>query len=285
MMKRGRGRPRKLSHSSSPPCESAEFFKVFLPHLCSHQLLIPPDFIKDFGRTINEKVILKDIGGKQWQVDVHRTPNGVFLKNGWQSFVDYYCLKVGDFLVFRYDRSYTFIVKIFGRNGCKKGPFAAKNIATHVKAEEKADEDIEGKQTSSKRARLHEDDHLLSGNQRATRSREKMKDLKNADRVPVPPYFISNPCQSNQYKLQIPNEVIESHNLNLEGEMTLRTVGGKEWPVNVYSGKDGRKYIGSGWWSFQKDNKMGAKDSCIFTFPTERLSRTINVKILLVKVW
>ena len=48
----------------------------------------------------------------------------MYFKNGWQAFVDYHCLKYGDFLVFRYDGGFTFDVKIFGKNGCKKAVVA-----------------------------------------------------------------------------------------------------------------------------------------------------------------
>ncbi|KAI3445200.1 hypothetical protein Pfo_001865 [Paulownia fortunei] len=257
MAKRGRGRPKNTVSG-----DSAEFFKVFLPHLSSQQLRIPPDFIKDFKRTIKERVILKDISGKMWYVDVEETPKGVFLKNGWQSFVSYHCLKVGDFLVFRYDRSYSFVVKIFGTNGCKKETFAATNIATHVKIEEKTEEEIEAKQTSCKRARQHKEDHLLRGNERT-----------EMQTVYFPNVHISF------HLARIPNEVIKIHKLRLKLGMVLRNANGEEWPVRVYTLKDGRTYIGKGWLAFQKDNNMSFKDSCKFTFETERLSRTIYVQI------
>ncbi|KAL2234361.1 UNVERIFIED_CONTAM: hypothetical protein Sindi_1168300 [Sesamum indicum] len=127
---RRRGRPNSKETFSS---NGAEFFKVFLPNVTSHHLMIPPDFVKKCHRIIKERVTLKDTNGKKWHVDVEKTPKGsVFLKNGWQSFVAHHCLTPGDFLLFHYDGHYSFIVKIFGTNGCKKEP---PPTTTHVKIE------------------------------------------------------------------------------------------------------------------------------------------------------
>lgn len=110
--------------------------------------MVPPDFVKGFKKTMKEKVLLKNIDGKEWSVDVKETSDGVFFQGEWQTFVDYHGLKVGDFLVFRYDGCYSFIVKIFGCNGCKKGDFESKNRATPLKTEEKTSEEMKPKQVS-----------------------------------------------------------------------------------------------------------------------------------------
>ncbi|KAL3825443.1 hypothetical protein ACJIZ3_021472 [Penstemon smallii] len=120
-----------------------EFFKVFLPQtFASKKILIPPDFIKHFNRRIQEKIILKDVEGKVWQVGVERSLYEVFIKDGWHNFVCNHYLEVGDFIVFKYVRSYTFLVKLFGPNGCKKNAFVSKNIAsTQVKIEQGTEEE------------------------------------------------------------------------------------------------------------------------------------------------
>lgn len=105
-----------------------------------------------------------------WYIDVKETPDGVYLKNGWQNFVSYHSLQIGDFLVFQYDRCYSFVVKVFGTNGCKKEALV-ENIATDVKIEEATEEEMEAQQTSPKRARPHTEDHLLRGNERTRHSK------------------------------------------------------------------------------------------------------------------
>lgn len=122
--------------------------------------MISPDFVKDFKRTISEKVVLKDVYGKEWHVYVKETPDGVFfLENGWKSYVDYHSLKMGEFLVFRYDGAYSFMVKIFSTNGCKK----KKDLdSTRVKIEDKNEDEMAEEPTCRKRPR--EDPSLIAYN-------------------------------------------------------------------------------------------------------------------------
>ncbi|GFP93951.1 putative B3 domain-containing protein at5g66980 [Phtheirospermum japonicum] len=167
MVKRGRGRPpAKTTKKSNINGESApEFFKVFLPRLASHQLLIPPDFIRYFKRTIKERVVLKDAGGKKWYIDVEQTPKGFYFKKGWQSFVEYHRLTLGEFLVFKYDKCYSFVVKIYGTNACKK-EITTPDLVTHVKIEPETERVVE--------------DPLLMSNDKAECSGEKCDELKEA---------------------------------------------------------------------------------------------------------
>lgn len=90
---------------------------------------------------------------------MERTGDGVFLKKGWQSFVSYHNLMVGEFLVFKHDGKNSFIVKLYGINGCKKELFVAKQ----VKFEEDAEEETEAKRTLCNHAYPHQEDHLLGG--------------------------------------------------------------------------------------------------------------------------
>lgn len=76
-------------------------------------------------------------------MDVERTRDGVFLKKGWQGFVSHHNLIVGEFIVFKYDGSYSFIVKIYGINGCKRELFAAKRV--------KVEQEIEAEQSLGNR--------------------------------------------------------------------------------------------------------------------------------------
>lgn len=84
-----------------------------------------------------ERIILKDEGGKSWHVSVEERRDGVYVgSTGWQSFVNDKCLGVGDFLVFCYNGLYSYSVKTFGTDGCKKGSLdGTKNDTIRVKIE------------------------------------------------------------------------------------------------------------------------------------------------------
>ncbi|XP_057763599.1 B3 domain-containing protein At3g06220-like [Salvia miltiorrhiza] len=238
--------------------EGAEFFKVYLPQFSSHQIRIPPDFTKNFRRALNEKVILKNKDGKTWYVEVKETPEGVFLKDGWPRFVDYHGLKVGEFLVFRYNGSYSFLVQIFGTNGCKKEKFGPQNIATHVKSEVESDNDDSSSVDRSKLFKRFEEEEEDNNNE-----------------FPKRPSFVSPP--SRRKMLKIPEEVMNNENVHLEAEVNLRNAEGKEWPVNIYTMLNGPTFLGRGLCAFQRDNNVGPKDCCKFIFGNQT---TIDVKIL-----
>lgn len=139
MGKRGRGRPPKVSSIVN---QDPEFFEIFLPNRISHQLRIPSDFIKHFDQKIPEAVILKDLSGRIWHVDIKRNENGVFLKKGWIKFVNENRLELGQVLVFRYNSiSTSFTVRIFGRNAIKNEDQDSKNPFNFVKKEQESDAD------------------------------------------------------------------------------------------------------------------------------------------------
>ncbi|EPS61036.1 hypothetical protein M569_13764 [Genlisea aurea] len=102
--------------------EKAEFFKIFLPDRCAQRIQISPVYVKKYSKTVKERIILKDSDGKQWQIEVKKDGGAVYMCNGWPDFIKHYDLKYADMLVFTYDRSYSFNVKVFGSNGCRKDP-------------------------------------------------------------------------------------------------------------------------------------------------------------------
>ncbi|XP_075095381.1 putative B3 domain-containing protein At5g66980 [Nicotiana tabacum] len=137
MKKGGRGRPRKkqplvseeedqrkliISTSSySSSLDRPEFFKLFDPHRSSHQLKLSKDFTRKFGETIKERTTIKDLCGHVWNVSVEKTEDGLlFIREGWEDFINYHYVKGGYFLIFRYEEDSSFTVKVLGSNGCKE---------------------------------------------------------------------------------------------------------------------------------------------------------------------
>ncbi|XP_057763597.1 putative B3 domain-containing protein Os03g0621600 isoform X2 [Salvia miltiorrhiza] len=127
MMKRKRGRPRKI-HSNNLDEEIVngndnlpEFFKIYMSALSSKLLRIPPDFIEKFGGNIPTTcTIERQPRGVSWQVELNRVNDGWFFQKGWPNFVEDNLLREGDFLTFCYHGKSLFYVKIFSPNGCEK---------------------------------------------------------------------------------------------------------------------------------------------------------------------
>lgn len=76
--------------------------------------------MKYFNGRIPSEAVIRDQSRQSWHVTLEELKNVVFFKDGWQEFVESHLLKLGDFLVFQYDGSHMFDVKIFSKNGCKK---------------------------------------------------------------------------------------------------------------------------------------------------------------------
>nr|GEU68275.1 putative B3 domain-containing protein At5g66980 [Tanacetum cinerariifolium] len=103
---------------------------------------IPPGFLKHFEQKIPKTVILKDLTGRVWHVDIKQEKNGVFMENGWNRFVNDKSLELGQFMVFRYSKLLTsFTVRIFGRDACKSEDQACEKPLIRVKEEEESDQD------------------------------------------------------------------------------------------------------------------------------------------------
>ncbi|KAF3968363.1 hypothetical protein CMV_007738 [Castanea mollissima] len=81
---------------------------------------IPQAFIKYFNGTIPKRAILKDQTGKSWRVGLEQTNRRLCFNSGWHCFASDHSLEFGDFLIFKFNRSSLFEVKIFSKTGCKK---------------------------------------------------------------------------------------------------------------------------------------------------------------------
>lgn len=65
---------------------------------------------------LNDQICLKVADGKEWNLGLTKSNNGrrVWLHNGWQNFVEFYSVKLGYFLVFKYqNQCSSFYVLIF----------------------------------------------------------------------------------------------------------------------------------------------------------------------------
>lgn len=84
--------------------------------LCNIQAF-PKSFVRDHGRSLcMNKVSLKVPSGDVWEVELHREGGDLWLRNGWQEFVEFYRIKFGHFLVFRYQGNSEFHVLVFNRS-------------------------------------------------------------------------------------------------------------------------------------------------------------------------
>ncbi|KAJ8763417.1 hypothetical protein K2173_002300 [Erythroxylum novogranatense] len=77
------------------------------------KLRIPDNFIKKYGNDFSTTVRLAAPGGHAWAIGLVKADNKVWLHENWHEFVERYSIRVGYFLVFRYEGHTFFNVHIF----------------------------------------------------------------------------------------------------------------------------------------------------------------------------
>ncbi|KAK1410257.1 hypothetical protein QVD17_36792 [Tagetes erecta] len=99
---------------SISPENPFNFIKIILSDdTQSRGIRLPQKFTEEYGKYLSESVTLKVPNGDVWQVEVQKTGDEIWLKNGWGRFAEHYGLGLAHLLMFEYDGLSTFGVIIF----------------------------------------------------------------------------------------------------------------------------------------------------------------------------
>lgn len=79
---------------------------------------IPPAFAHHVKKE-SSYATLESEAVKNWRVKLAADRDGLLFKNGWKEFFEHHVLRVGDFLLFRYNGNMHFTVQVFGRSCCE----------------------------------------------------------------------------------------------------------------------------------------------------------------------
>ncbi|KAL9258271.1 DNA ligase 1-like protein [Drosera capensis] len=74
---------------------------------------IPPKFAKKYGKDLLKTACLTVPNGAVWKVEVVKSGDVILLSSGWDKFMENFSIKLGHFLVFRYEGNSCFYVLIF----------------------------------------------------------------------------------------------------------------------------------------------------------------------------
>ncbi|KAG8391063.1 hypothetical protein BUALT_Bualt01G0148900 [Buddleja alternifolia] len=262
MVKRGRGRPRKItsdnlmndvdmggqtkvkSDGEVPYSEDQlpEFFQIYIPSLCSQTMRIPPAFVKNFGREMPTIVTLSRPSAQSWQVNISKISEHWYFHEGWPEFVQENSVEEGDVLTFGYARNLIFIVKVFAINGCRKI----------------VDENTSNETSEPENSKQNE----------ASRTNSSLKSAIQRKSVCRNPSFSLVMSKSYILKglLSVPSEfwnVYMRKNGSGSGMVTLR-INNKSWPVGLTSNSPNRVQFSKGWTKFVKDNSLQNENICTF---------------------
>ncbi|XP_043697872.1 putative B3 domain-containing protein Os03g0621600 [Telopea speciosissima] len=228
------------------------FFKVLLGDF-SRRLKIPSDFVKHFKKNRPKKFILQSTNGKSWRVRVKKIKGSWFLQRGWQLFVMYHSLQVGDFLVFEFNGKSKFRVTVYDRSACEK-----ELPIYHIRKPRR--------RTLRNKFMLLQfvGGAIVPVKQRSIKSTitpEAVSSFKTEH-----PHFIHILRRSRKYFVTVPKALAFQYELLSKGSMVLQVPHGMSQTVKIVRSKDGRFNLTSGWLVFQKENNLSDGDACIFEF-------------------
>ncbi|KAJ7946006.1 B3 domain-containing transcription factor VRN1 [Quillaja saponaria] len=89
------------------------FYKLIVPSNTQGKLRIPKYFLTRFGDDLSEFATLSVPDGNVWRIGLKKADKKLWFHDGWQAFAQSYSIRVGYFLVFRYEGNSSFNVHIF----------------------------------------------------------------------------------------------------------------------------------------------------------------------------
>ncbi|CAM0875849.1 unnamed protein product [Alopecurus aequalis] len=298
--------------------EDKHFFKVMIGDF-HERMTIPDGFVQHFSGATERTIKLESHSGYSFDVQVTWNLEKLVLESGWKEFASAHDLRMGDFLVFKYDGNSQLKVLVFGPSGCEKtlvcGPM--KNAAlgeerwTNPTGIISTCHDLpmkfaqSGSQTSA-----HRDSSMLGNN--IIRDISSSEDDYKAHAVPSRilargTLLVLNQVQKNQLEetikaihseipiygcvvrqstisgktrtLEISREYAEAY-LPFDDQMLTLQHHGKKWEVRCRV-KDGKsKRLLRGWKQFAHDNNLQLGDACLFELLKNGKKYAMNVHII-----
>ncbi|OVA05171.1 B3 DNA binding domain [Macleaya cordata] len=93
--------------------KGSNFFRIIHSFIIENRRLgLPRKFVRKFGKELSEVGVII-VSGKMWHVELSKADGEISFQNGWQEIMDYYSIRIGHFLVFKYDGNSRFHVLIF----------------------------------------------------------------------------------------------------------------------------------------------------------------------------
>ncbi|KAG7993800.1 hypothetical protein I3843_01G024100 [Carya illinoinensis] len=278
--------------------KAPHFFKIILADSLRHgKLMIPRRFVRKHGEGLSNLAFLNLPNGAEWKLELMRCDGEIWLQKGWQEFLEYYSVKPGHFLVFRYEGNSRFHVLIFDMSATEidypthssqvKGGNFGEKLQVSPKEESENDSSVEildsFRTYSKRREKLPRDPRpqkMKRTNPSAktekisnlpkwvlTRTRpltliEKARALKKASGFKCEnPYFmvVMQPSYVQfGWCLNVPLKFAKTYLDMTLGDVVLRASDGRNWFVKYSAGK----FLC--WKEFSLDNNLKVGDVCAF---------------------
>ncbi|XP_038718041.1 B3 domain-containing transcription factor VRN1-like isoform X2 [Tripterygium wilfordii] len=275
------------SHGHKP-----HFFKIILDETIREGKLIPRKFVRKYGDSLPNSVLLTVPGGVDWHVELSKRDDHVWFENGWEKFADYYSLEYGHFLVFEYQGNRKFNVLIFDKSAIEiyyleepkhvgeppKEPKIERNANdVSINRRARARSPVPGPR-SQKRKTVQQFDvgetstglkskggaderKWVPRSQKITKAVQRANGFKSEN--PYFKIFIQPSYVGGQSDMSLPKTFVSKY-MKQQSLDTMLTVEDKSWPVRLASYKSNSGKIGLGGRSFVKENALQIGDVCVF---------------------
>ncbi|XP_029119999.2 putative B3 domain-containing protein Os03g0621600 isoform X4 [Elaeis guineensis] len=230
------------------------FFKVLMPGF-EKKLCIPPAFVKYIINLRGKRATLVSPLRNSWSVNIHGYKKNMWFQEGWAEIAQAHDLKLGYFMVFRYEDDSTFSFQVFDTSACRKDyspvgvQSAHMDIRQHLNSENasKGEADTShGPMMQANRKQIGMMDERRSLPERICSSCSGRK------------FFVAiiNNCNLTRNYMRIPASFKESIDMMTKDKVILKDEEGRSWHVSVCD--RGRKgaFLAKGWHHFCVGNRL-----------------------------
>ncbi|XP_038975568.1 putative B3 domain-containing protein REM15 isoform X2 [Phoenix dactylifera] len=252
------------------------FFKVLMPGF-EKKLRIPPAFVKYITNLRDKRATLISPLGKLWSVNIHGCKEKMCFREGWPEFAQAHDLKLGCFMVFRYEDDRTFSFQVFDTSACRKdySPVGVQSVARmdirqDLNSEDASEDTSQGPMTQGSRKQIRMMDEGRPLTERTFSSCSGRKSF----------VAIISDYNLNRNYMSIPASFKESSDIMTKDEVILKDGEGRSWHVSICKrGKKGA-FLAKGWRDFCVGNRLGEGDKCIFELASNEKDNIMLVRIL-----
>ncbi|KAK9050983.1 hypothetical protein SSX86_027608 [Deinandra increscens subsp. villosa] len=236
------------------------FFMILFDPSADH-LSLPPDYVDMHlkKKIPNSPITLSANGGYSWRLEIKKIGDSCCFTNGWSNVVKDLQLGFADFLYFQFVDEFTFILSVYGPNGCEKifpqkiEDDGGENVVDHDEEEKKYDGNNDDDYDDA-----HDDD-----------DDDDADDEENGDDE-EDPCFVTIINKTHKKILRLPAGFEELVGIKAEGTMKLKNLDGKEWVTGLKLDKSYRAsiryHMSPGWCAFRKQNDLLEGDKCVFKY-------------------
>ncbi|KAM0890219.1 hypothetical protein ACQ4PT_027197 [Festuca glaucescens] len=286
------------------------FVKVMIGDF-REKITIPDAFAKKFSGKLARTIKLKSRNGCTFDAQITNNFNGLILQSGWNAFASTHDLKVGDFLMFKYNGISQLEILIFDPSGCEKVPSCL--VINHTGQElidiSSSFDDIPINSPQSERPNQGNENVNISSSRPPPEASEDDLEAQS-----VPPYILPRGTRLTDVqtkKLGKRVEAIQSKNpiygciltrnclygkpsalylsrkyadvyLPFDDETLILELHGKNWGVRCCAASNKRKVLLKGWTQFARDNSLKVGDLCLFE-PLKKKNKQYIMRVHIIR--